>query len=158
MDNNTIRKREKINISQKTKWYVLWEIMLVRTVPLGNAVSKFAKQSSQSMRRSHRTWPWRRWGAVQCDGSNFQTNLRSVESDSWQLWSDFAERFAHDKEHVFFFLMHVDLFKECTTCSLKGIATNFKEPSAISSDCKAIGSENKEPEGVQMPRNTGENS
>lgn len=156
MDNNTIRKRQKINISQKTKWDVLWEIMLVRTVPLGNAVSKFAKQRSQNM-RSHRTRPWRRWGAVQCDGSNFQTYLRSVESHSWQLWSDFAERFAHDKEHDFFFV-HVDLFKECTTCSLKGIATNFKEPSATFSECKAIGSENKEPEGVQMPRNTGENS
>lgn len=146
MNNNTIRKRKKINISQKTKWDVLWEIMLVRTVPLGNTVSKFAKRRSQNM-RSHRAWPWRRWGVVQCDGSNFQTNLRSVESDSWQLWSDFAERFAHEKNMIFF--CDVDLFKECTTCSLKGIAMNSKEPSAIFS--AKLGSENKEPEGVQMP-------
>lgn len=68
------------------------------------------------------------------------------------------QRDSHMTKNMIFFLMHVDLFKECTTCSLKGIATNFKEPSAISSDCKAIGSDNKEPEGVQMPRNTGENS
>lgn len=68
------------------------------------------------------------------------------------------QRDSHMTKNMIFFLMHVDLFKECTTCSLKGIATNFKEPSAISFDCKAIGSENKEPEGVQMPRNTDENS
>lgn len=60
------------------------------------------------------------------------------------------QRDSHMTKNMIFFV-HVDLFKECTTCSLKGIATNFKEPLAIFSDCKAIESENKEPEGVQMP-------
>lgn len=60
------------------------------------------------------------------------------------------QRDSHMTKNMIFFCA-LDFFKECTTCSLKGIATNFKEPSATFSECKAIGSENKEPEGVQMP-------